>query len=107
MTHAAAIRAQPGPGLGPEEAARLAEVLRALGHPLRLRLVARLCEQDTSVTALAAALDTSQAMVSQQLRILRLSGLVDTVRENGFAVYRLAQPRLRQLVQRLEGCAPR
>ncbi len=86
------------------KAAYLAEVLKALAHPARLRIVAALCAGEESVGALAARLDLPQAIVSQQLRILRMSGLVAVERGGGFARYRLAQPRLRQLVDCLEGC---
>jgi len=33
-----------------------------------------------------------------------MSGLVEAARKEGFARYRLAEPRLRQLVKCLEGC---
>ena len=85
-------------------AAFLADVLKALAHPARLRIVAALCEGTENVTGLAARLGLPQAIVSQQLRILRMSGLVDMERVGGFARYRLAQPRLRQLVSCLQGC---
>jgi DNA-binding transcriptional ArsR family regulator len=82
----------------------LADVLKALAHPARLRIVAALCEGEESVTGLAERLGMPQAIVSQQLRILRMSGLVAAERSKGFARYSLAQPRLRQLVTCLEGC---
>jgi ArsR family transcriptional regulator len=82
----------------------LADVLKALAHPARLRIVAALCEGEESVIGLAGRLGMPQAIVSQQLRILRMSGLVAAERSGGFARYRLAQPRLRQLVKCLEGC---
>lgn len=82
----------------------LADVLKALAHPARLRIVAALCEGEESVIGLAGRLGVPQAIVSQQLRILRMSGLVAAERSGGFAVYSLAQPRLRQLVSCLEGC---
>ncbi|MGO9309883.1 MAG: ArsR/SmtB family transcription factor [Spirochaetia bacterium] len=85
-------------------AAHLADILKALAHPARLRIVAALCEAEESVTGLSARLGLPQAIVSQQLRILRMSGLVAARRCGGFARYRLAQPRLRQLVACLEGC---
>jgi ArsR family transcriptional regulator len=50
------------------------------------------------VTALADALDVPQPIVSQQLRILRMHGLVAARRESGFARYRLEEPGLRDLV---------
>ncbi len=85
-------------------AAFLADVLKALAHPARLRIVAALCEGETNVIGLAERLGLRQAIVSQQLRILRMSGLVAAERRRGFAVYALAQPRLRDLVACLEGC---
>jgi ArsR family transcriptional regulator len=88
----------------PERALPLAEVLKALGHPLRLRIVAVLCDRPRPVNDLVTRLEAPQAIVSQQLRILRMAGLVEAVREAGFAHYRLAEPRLRDLVACLEGC---
>jgi DNA-binding transcriptional ArsR family regulator len=88
----------------PERARRVSEVLKAVAHPLRIRIVAILAEGDENVTALAEKLEAPQAIVSQQLRILRSQGLVDAVRENGFARYRLVQASLRTLVACMESC---
>jgi DNA-binding transcriptional ArsR family regulator len=82
----------------------LADVLKALAHPSRLRIVAALSEGEESVNGLAERLSLPQAVVSQQLRILRMGGLVAAERGGGFARYHLAQPRLRELVACLEGC---
>jgi len=88
----------------PKKAEHLAEILKAVAHPLRLRIIATLCQQPQHVNALAEALGTGQALVSQQLRILRLRGLVAVSREQGFAHYRIAEPRLHELVACMEGC---
>ncbi len=85
-------------------AERVAEVLKAVAHPLRLRIVATLCRGDEHVNALAERLDVPQPIVSQQLRILRGHGLVAAHRANGFAWYRLAEPALRDLVCCMEKC---
>ena len=85
-------------------AAYLADVLKALAHPARLQIVATLCDGEETVIGLAERLDLKQAIVSQQLRILRMSGLVAASRENGFSRYGLAEPRLRELIGCLEGC---
>jgi DNA-binding transcriptional ArsR family regulator len=87
------------------KAAQVADILKAVAHPLRLRIVAVLCAEEISVNALAARLGASQAIVSQQLRILRMHRLVTAVRQNGHARYRLLEPRLRDLVRCVEGCA--
>jgi DNA-binding transcriptional ArsR family regulator len=85
-------------------AVHLADILKALAHPARLRIVAALCEGPESVIGLAERLDLKQAIVSQQLRILRMSRLVEATRENGFSLYGLAEPRLRELIKCLDGC---
>jgi ArsR family transcriptional regulator len=85
-------------------AAQLAEMLKAVAHPLRLRLIAALCERERRVTGLVDRLGAPQAAVSQQLRILRMSGLVQVRREGGAALYSLAEPRLRDLVACVSGC---
>ena len=85
-------------------AMHLADILKALAHPARLRIVAALCEGQESVIGLAERLDLKQAIVSQQLRILRMSALVEATRENGFSLYQLAEPRLRELIKCLDGC---
>jgi len=86
-------------------AAEVADILKAVAHPLRLRIVAILCEGEMQVNALAERLGARQAIVSQQLRILRMHRLVVAVRQNGCASYRLLEPRLRNLVRCVEGCA--
>ena len=96
--------AKPALSQDPERARRVSEVLKAVAHPLRIRIVALLAEGDENVTALSEKLEAPQAIVSQQLRILRSQALVDAVRENGFARYRLVEPSLRTLVSCMESC---
>lgn len=90
-----------------ERAEHVAEVLKAVAHPLRIRIVALLCRGDEHVNALAEKLQAPQAIVSQQLRILRLKGLVVAAREDGFARYRLREPHLMDLVCCMEKCSAR
>lgn len=85
-------------------ALHVAEVLKAVAHPLRLRIVATLCAGEEHVGALAEQLGASQAIVSQQLRILRSHGLVAASRSGGFATYRLVEKNLRGLVRCMEKC---
>ncbi len=75
-------------------AVALGRLLRAVAHPLRLQIIDLLREHDLHVTALCERLGAPQAVVSQQLRILRLSGVVEPRREHSFVRYRLAHERL-------------
>ncbi|MGM0576040.1 MAG: ArsR/SmtB family transcription factor [Myxococcota bacterium] len=91
----------------PDKAEQIAEVLKAVAHPIRLRIIAILAEEELHVSALAKRLGVGQAIVSQQLRILRMKKLVSATRTNGYARYRLIEPRLRDLVGCMEHCSTR
>ena len=88
----------------PKKCEHIAQILKAMGHPIRLRIVAILCEDELHVGGLSERLGVAQAVVSQQLGILRMRGLVGRTRDKGRAVYSILEPRLRQLVECMEGC---
>jgi DNA-binding transcriptional ArsR family regulator len=88
-----------------DRAQHLAEMLKALAHPIRLRIIALLCQGRQHVTGLSEQLDVPQAIISQQLRILRMKGLVLVERSQGYAYYRLGEPQLENLVHCMEGCS--
>jgi ArsR family transcriptional regulator len=96
--------ARPAISTDPSRASKVAEVLKAVAHPLRLRIIAILVEGDANVSQLAERLGAEQAIVSQQLRILRHNGLVAADREGGFATYRLVERHLEGLVHCMEHC---
>lgn len=88
-----------------QRAAEIAETLKAVAHPLRLRIIALLVDGPEHVGAMAERLDAKQPAVSQQLRILRMHGLVAATRENGHALYRVDNPNLEDLVRCMERCS--
>ena len=79
-------------------------LLKSVAHPVRLGILSTLARGPTHVGALAAALDIPQPIVSQQLRVLRLTGVVSVDRHDGFAVYSLREPQLRVLLNCIENC---
>ena len=89
---------------GRQRATHLAEMLRALAHPLRLDIIASLAQSERHVGSLAEQLKAKPAIVSQQLRILRSSRLVAVKRQGGMALYSLELAELRRLVCCLSGC---
>jgi DNA-binding transcriptional ArsR family regulator len=91
--------------LDSRRAARAADVLKALAHPIRLRLVRLLCEGNRNVSELSRILELKQSIVSQQLAILRRERLVAAVRVGGMAVYHLAEAHLHDVIHCLESCA--
>ncbi len=87
-----------------KQATHAAEKMKALGHPLRLRIIAVLSEEETHVNALADELGVPQSAISQHLRILRMEGLVQVDRQDGYAIYRILEPQLSTLLDCLEAC---
>ena len=81
-----------------EDTGRLAALLKALGDPIRLRILGLLAEHELSVGELCKALDLPQARVSQALGTLRLMGIVAPRREGNFHFYSLAMPHLEDLL---------
>jgi len=81
-----------------------AELFKTLGHPVRLQIISILCDRDESVGVMAAEIRASQAVVSQQLSILRMRGLVSNTRVGGRAVYSLEEARLKDIVRCVKGC---
>lgn len=81
-----------------------ADMLKAIAHPVRLQIIAILCQCDENVGNLAGRLNVKQPIVSQQLRILRMRGLVEVNRGNGHATYHLAEPHLKQMITCLQQC---
>jgi ArsR family transcriptional regulator, virulence genes transcriptional regulator len=78
-----------------------ASMLKALSNPSRLLLLCHLVEGEKSVSELEAALDLSQAYVSQQLARLRAEGLVAATRDGRVVRYRLADSRVAPVITTL------
>ena len=72
----------------------LADLLGALSHPDRIRIVEELRGGELDVKHLAAALELPQARVSQLLAVLRGKRIVRKRREGRHAFYGLANPRV-------------
>lgn len=85
-----------------QEAADLhARFFRALGDPTRIRLLQTLLAAPTgecSVSELVAAVAAPQSRVSTHLGCLRWCGLVQTRRKGKQVYYRIADPRVRELL---------
>ncbi|WP_329374478.1 ArsR/SmtB family transcription factor [Streptomyces sp. NBC_01483] len=67
-----------------------AEFFRMLGHPVRIRVLELLQDGPMPVRALLAEIEVEPASLSQQLAVLRRSGIVTSRREGSTVVYELA-----------------
>ena len=82
----------------PDVANLKSEFFKALGHPLRIRVLERLSAGDRTVSELLEALAVEQSNLSQQLGVLRRAGLVTARREGPNVVYALADQRTGELL---------
>ncbi|GAA3617555.1 metalloregulator ArsR/SmtB family transcription factor [Streptomyces chitinivorans] len=67
-----------------------AEFFRMLGHPVRIRVLELLQDGPKPVRDLLAAIEVEPPNLSQQLAVLRRSGIVTATREGSTVVYELA-----------------
>jgi ArsR family transcriptional regulator, cadmium/lead-responsive transcriptional repressor len=83
----------------PVEADLLAKYFRVLGDRTRLRVLELVAERERSVGELVALLDEPQTKVSNHLACLRWCGYVTTRREHRTIHYRLADPRVVEVIE--------
>ena len=78
----------------------LADLLKALAHPLRLCIVRGLIEKNgCNVTHMQECLNAPQSTISQQLQKLRAVGIVQGVR-NGLEIkYHVCDPRVVDIIR--------
>ena len=71
---------------------RVAPILRNVAHPLRLRILDYLDHEGEprSVSDIMDAAGVGQAIVSQQLRILKDQGVLSARREGNYVLYAIA-----------------
>jgi DNA-binding transcriptional ArsR family regulator len=78
-----------------------AELFKALGHPVRIRILELLRAAETgerTVSDLQALLDIESSSVSQQLAVLRSRQLVTGRKEGTSVYYRVTDPRIFDLL---------
>src|SRR6266704_4059511 len=67
-----------------------ADFFRMLGHPVRIRVLELLQDGPKPVRDLLAAIEIEPSSLSQQLAVLRRSGIVTATREGNTVVYAMA-----------------
>ena len=75
-----------------------ARALKAIAHPLRLKILCVLSDGELCVQDIVDAVGTSQSNVSQHLAILRDKGILNSRKEANRVFYRGADERMLQLI---------
>ncbi|MBC7110326.1 MAG: helix-turn-helix transcriptional regulator [Archaeoglobi archaeon] len=79
-----------------------ARILKALGHPMRLKIVEFLGSGERCVCEIVPHLNADQPLVSQHLSILRNAGIVDSERRGNKIFYRLSDRRILEILRILD-----
>lgn len=72
--------------------------VKAIAHPLRLKILCVLGDREVSVQDIVADVGTSQSNISQHLAILRDKGVLVTRKDANRVYYRIGDPRTIKLV---------
>jgi ArsR family transcriptional regulator len=83
--------------MSPEALEMVAARFRAMGEPLRLRILQELETGARSVSALALSVGSTQPNVSKHLRILQDAGLLERRQQGTSAFYSIADPMVFEL----------
>jgi ArsR family transcriptional regulator len=78
-----------------------AEVLKVLGHPIRLKIVAGLCTKECNVKHIWECLGLPQATVSQHLALLKNKGIIEGKRDGVEVHYAVVHPLAKKIVSLL------
>ncbi|PLX82879.1 MAG: ArsR family transcriptional regulator [Desulfuromonas sp.] len=85
---------------------REAEILKVLGHPVRLKIVGGLMSQSCNVKKIWECLELPQATVSQHLALLKNKGIIEGRREGVEVFYQVTSDEARRIVGALFEAGP-
>lgn len=77
---------------------RESEILKVLGHPIRLKIVAGLMSESCNVKKIWECLGLPQATVSQHLALLKNKAIISGRREGVEVFYQVTSPEARRIV---------
>lgn len=92
-----------------EQLETAARAMKAIAHPLRLKILCVLSDGEVSVQDIVGAVGTSQSNISQHLAILREKGVLKTRKAANRVFYRVSDERVLQLIGSMRDvfCGPR
>jgi len=77
---------------------REAEILKVLGHPIRLKIVSGLMSRTCNVKRIWECLGLPQATVSQHLALLKNKGIIEGQREGVEVFYSVVSEKVRKVI---------
>ena len=82
-----------------EHIEQAAHALKAMSHPLRLKILCVLGDREVSVQDIVDQVGTTQSNISQHLAILRDKDVLRTRKDANRVYYRISDPRTLKLIE--------
>src|SRR2546421_7215660 len=74
------------------------EAMQAIAHPMRLKILCLVGNQELSVLEIVEAVGTTQSNISQHLAVLREQGILDSRKDANKVFYRVADSRVLKMI---------
>ena len=74
------------------------DALKAMAHPLRLKILCLVGQNELMVQDIVEAVGTSQSNISQHLAVMRERGLLASRKEANKVFYRIDDPRIIKMI---------
>lgn len=87
--------------LNDQELTDSANLLKIMGHPLRLKILIAIFTRQCKVTGLVDCIDAPQPIVSQQLAILRRGKIIVGQKCKNCVIYKIANPGTEEIIRML------
>ena len=81
-----------------ESIQQASDAMGAMAHPLRLKILCLVGNQELSVLEIVEAVGTTQSNISQHLAILRENGVLASRKDANKVYYRIADPRVLKMI---------
>src|SRR6476469_3699469 len=72
--------------------------MHAMAHPLRLKILCLVGNQELAVSEIVEAVGTSQSNISQHLAVLRDNGLIEARKDAARVLYRIRDVRIVRMI---------
>ena len=79
--------------------AKWADILKTMGHPVRIKIIETLLDNDKCVSTIWGCLQLPQATVSQHLSLLRVKGIVRHERCGAKVKYSISDRNIEQIIK--------
>jgi len=83
---------------------KAADIFKGFGNPVRIRIINALKDKELRIKDIAELLGYEQPVISQQIKVLKLYGIVKKIRKEEGYRYKLANPHFSKIIKCMRTC---